>query len=144
MKRNGFKLLTLLAVFLFLSMVALELTAQARVGGSRSLGSRGSRSYSRPAVTYSQPAAPRPQPAPQYAPRSAPAPGSFQQPAGGGFLRGVAGGMVGGMLGSMLFGSHAGAAGMGGMGGHGGIGLFEIVLLAGGGYLLYRLLKRRI
>lgn len=51
---------------------------------------------------------------------------------------------MGGMVGSMLFSSFAGAgAGAGGMGGGGGIGLFEIALLAGIGYLLYRSMKKR-
>jgi hypothetical protein len=56
-------------------------------------------------------------------------------------MRSMAGGIMGGMLGSMLFSSFAGA-GMGpGMGG-GGIGFLEIILLAGGGYLIYRYIKR--
>jgi hypothetical protein len=56
----------------------------------------------------------------------------------------MAGGMMGGMLGSMLFSSFAGAGGgvNGGMGG-GGIGLFEIALLAGIGYLIYRYIKKK-
>jgi len=50
---------------------------------------------------------------------------------------------MGGVLGSMLFGSFAGAGGgMGGTGG-GGIGLVQILLLAGGGYLLYRFIKKK-
>jgi hypothetical protein len=57
-------------------------------------------------------------------------------------MRSMAGGLMGGMLGSMLFSGFAGAGGMGGMGG-GGIGLFEIILLAGGGYLLYRYMKKK-
>jgi len=59
-------------------------------------------------------------------------------------MRNMAGGMMGGMLGSMLFSSFAGAgAGAGGMGGGGGIGLFEIALLAGIGYLIYRYIKKK-
>ena len=54
---------------------------------------------------------------------------------------------MGGMLGSMLFSNPAGAGtggvGAGGMGEGGGMGLFEIVLLAGGGYLIYRYIKKR-
>jgi len=123
-----------MAAVLFLSISVLELNADARAGGSRSMGSRGSRSYSRPAPSYSQPSPPRQQ--------AAPAPGAFQQQAGGGFMRSMAGGIMGGMLGSMLFSGIAGA-GAGGMGGGGGIGLFEIALLAGLGYLIYRFIKKR-
>jgi len=57
-------------------------------------------------------------------------------------MRSMAGGIMGGMLGSMLFSGIAGA-GAGGMGGGGGIGLFEIALLAGLGYLIYRFIKKR-
>lgn len=136
MKSKVVKVVTLMAAVLFLSITALELNAEARAGGSRSFGSRGSRSYSRPAAPASQPSQSRQQ--------AASAPGAFQQPAGGGFLRSMAGGMMGGMLGSMLFSSFAGAgAGTGGAGGGGGIGLFEIILLAGGGYLIYRFIRNR-
>jgi hypothetical protein len=60
----------------------------------------------------------------------------------------MAGGLMGGMLGSMLFSSFAGAGaggmgGGGGVGGSGGIGLFEIALLAGIGYLIYRYIKKK-
>jgi predicted lipid-binding transport protein (Tim44 family) len=55
----------------------------------------------------------------------------------GGLLGGIAGGMLGGMLFRSL-----GMAG-GGMGGGGGIGLFEILLLAGIAYLIYRFIKSR-
>jgi predicted lipid-binding transport protein (Tim44 family) len=51
------------------------------------------------------------------------------------------GGIAGGMLGGMLFRS-LGMAG-GGMGAGGGIGIFEIILLAGIGYLIYRFIKNR-
>lgn len=56
-------------------------------------------------------------------------------------MRSMAGGLMGGMLGSMLFSSFAGASG--GMAGGGGIGLFEIALLAGIAYLIYRFMKKR-
>lgn len=130
MKSRVVKVFTVMAAVLFMSITVMELNAEARVGGSRSMGSRGSRSYSRPVS-----------PSSQTSRQAAPAPGAFQQPAGGGFMRGMAGGMMGGMLGSMLFSGSAGAAG--GVGGGGGIGMFEIILLAGGGYLLYRYMKKK-
>jgi predicted lipid-binding transport protein (Tim44 family) len=129
MKKHVVKLFAVLAAVMFLSITVLEHQAQARAGGSRSMGSRGSRSYSRPA---SQPSQSRQQ--------AAPAPSPFQQQ-GGGFMRSMAGGIMGGMLGGMLFRS-LGMAGGGGMGG-GGIGMFEILLLAGIGYLIYRYVKKR-
>lgn len=135
MKNYVVRIFTVLAAVLFLSISVLELNAEARAGGSRSMGSRGSRSYSRPASTYSQPSPPRQQ--------AVPTAGAFQQQ-GGGFMRSMAGGLAGGMLGSMLFSGIAGAGGGVGSGmGGGGIGLFEIILLAGGGYLIYRYIKKK-
>lgn len=135
MKNKIIKLFTVLAAVLFLSITVMELTAEARAGGSRSMGSRGSRSYSRPVNPSYQPTQPRQQ--------TAAAPNPFQQQAGGGFMRSMAGGMMGGMLGSMLFSGVAGAGGGMGGGTGGGIGLFEIILLAGGGYLIYRYMKKK-
>lgn len=136
MKKRIVRIFTVMAAIMMLSVTVLELNAEARAGGSRSSGSRGSRSYSKPASTYSQPSQSRSRQ------QLAPPPSPMQQP-GGGFLRSMAGGIMGGMLGSMLFSSFAGAGGgMGGMGG-GGIGLFEIILLAGLGYLIYRFIKKK-
>lgn len=132
MKQLIIKGFAVMAAVMFLSITALELNAHARAGGSRSSGG-GSRSYSRPA-------SPSPQQS-QSRQQAAPPPGAFQQP-GGGFMRSMAGGIAGGMLGSMLFSSFAGAGAGAGAGG-GGIGLFEIILLAGGGYLLYRYIKKK-
>ena len=132
MKRHIVKVFAVMAAVMFLSITVLQLNADARLGGGRSFGSRGSRSYSRPATTSPMQSQPRQ----QYAPSSTP----FQQQ-GGGFMRSMAGGIMGGMLGSMLFGSVAGA-GTNGTGG-GGIGLFEIALLAGIGYLIYRYIKKK-
>ncbi len=136
MKKHALKVFTLLAATLFLSATIMEFEAHARAGsGSSSMGSRGSRSYSRPA-------SPAPQPAPSRPQQVAPAP-PVQQPASGGFLRSMAGGIAGGLLGGMLFRS-LGFSGMGGgMGGGGGIGMFEILLLAGIGYLIYRFIKKK-
>jgi predicted lipid-binding transport protein (Tim44 family) len=134
MKKQVCKGFAVMAALLFLSITVLEPSAHARAGGSRSSGSGGSRSYSRPATPSSQPAPSRQQ--------AAPAP--VQQQQGGGFMRSMAGGLAGGMLGSMLFSSFAGA-GHGGSsgGGGGGIGLFGILMLAGIGYLIYRYFKKK-
>ena len=133
MQRQVAKIFTVLAAVLFLSISVFELHAEARVGGSRSMGSRGSR-------TYTKPAAPTSRPSQQKATQT---PGSLQQQpaAGGSFMRTMAGGLMGGMLGSMLFSSFAGASG--GLGAGGGIGLFEIALLGGIAYLIYRFMKKK-
>ncbi|MCM2358933.1 MAG: Tim44 domain-containing protein [Geobacteraceae bacterium] len=134
MKRNIYRFFTVVAAAILLTTGFIDSEAHARAGGGRSMGSRGTRSYSTPASPYSQP---------QASPQARPYAQSpyQQQPAGGGFLRSMAGGLVGGMLGGMLFRS-LGFAGAGGMGG-GGIGLFEIILIAGIGYLIFRMVKKR-
>lgn len=132
MKKQIVMVFAVLAAILFLSITLLEPSAHARAGGSRSMGSRGSRSYSRPASPSFQPRPSRE----QFAPR----PNPFQQQAGGGFLRSMAGGIMGGMLGGMLF-RGLGFAGNGMN--SGGIGIFEIALLAGIGYLIYRYIKKK-
>lgn len=136
MKRQTARIFTVVMAALFLSITAFELCAEARSGGGRSAGSRGSRSYTKPASPSSQSNQQRQQ-------QATPAPNQMQQqPMGGsGFLRSMAGGLLGGMIGSMLFSSFAGASG--GMGSGGGIGLFEIALLAGAGYLIYRFIKKK-
>jgi predicted lipid-binding transport protein (Tim44 family) len=132
MKKQIVRFCTVLVAVMFLSITVLELNAHARAGGSRSMGSRGSRSYSRPASTPSQATQPRQQASPAQQQG-----GGFMRNMGGGLLGGIAGGMLGGMLFRSL-----GMAG-GGMGGGGGIGIFEIILLAGIGYLIYRFIKNR-
>ena len=131
MKRNMFRTLATVAALLFMSLTVLQATAEARAGGGRSMGSRGS--YSRQASPNYQsgPSAP-------YRQQMAPASGPMQQQ-GGGFLRSMAGGIAGGLLGGMLFRS----LGMAGPGMGGGIGLFEILLLAGIGYMIYRFVKKK-
>lgn len=120
-----------LFVFVGLSQLLLESFAEARAGGGRAGGFRGSRSYRAPA----RPVQPR---NPSEARRDATTPP--QQPAGfaqpGGFMRGLGIAVLGGFLGSMLF-SGLAHAGVGGFGGSG-FGLLEILLVAGLGYVLYR------
>ncbi|MBI1919755.1 MAG: Tim44 domain-containing protein [Geobacter sp.] len=120
---------------MFLAVCVFEVSAHARAGGGRTSGSIGSRGFSRPASPYSQPY--RQQAAPAQGPYNTP----YQQPAGGGFFRNMAGGIMGGMLGGMLFRS-LGFGGMGGAGG-GGIGLFEIILIAGIGYMIFRMVAKK-
>jgi predicted lipid-binding transport protein (Tim44 family) len=132
----------LVAIFSLMALLAgttlAAVNAEARAGGAKSLGSRGSRSYSQPVSPYSQP-----RPNPQVAPRPySPPPYQAPLPSGGGFLRNMAGGLVGGMLGGMLFRSLGFGGGMGG-GFGGGIGLFEIILIGGIIYLVYRMMKGR-
>lgn len=138
MSKSVFKWFAIAASVLFLSLTVLELESEARAGGGRSGGSRGSRSYSAPQTT--QPST-QTAPTPQLAPSPVPSTPYSQQPAGGGFLRGMGGGILGGLLGGMLF-SSLGFAGTGGLGGSG-IGLFEIILVAGIGYLIFRMVKTR-
>lgn len=59
-------------------------------------------------------------------------------------MRSMAGGIMGGLLGGMLFSSIAGAvSGWGGGMGGSGIGLFEIILLTGLGYMIFRFIKKK-
>ncbi|HLN87844.1 MAG TPA: Tim44 domain-containing protein [Candidatus Limnocylindrales bacterium] len=114
-----------------LSQIILESFADARAGGGRSVGSRGSRSYQAPSRPV-QPSAPQREAMPQQAQQPAP-----MMPQSGGFMRGLGTAMLGGFLGSMLFSGLANAGGLGGLGGSG-FGMMEILLFGGLGYFLYR------
>lgn len=122
---------------LVLVMGVLALTmpedAWARAGGGGSSGSRGSRSFSSPSRSYSTPSRPT---SPSTQPLTQPQPSPM-----GGLWRSMAGGVVGGILGGMLFRSLGFAGGFGGSGG--GFGLFDLLLLAGIGYLIYWIVRRR-
>ena len=133
---KSLRLLVVLLATVWLTLALLEGYAEARAGGGRSGGSRGSRSYSAPARP-SQPAQPT-QPRREASPTPQQAAPVGPQP--GGFMRGLAGGLFGGFLGAMLFSSFA-DAGWGGFGGSG-FGLIEILLLAGLGYLIFRMVRR--
>ncbi len=132
MKISAARFFAMLSIMVLMSVTVLELHAEARAGGGRSFGSRGSRSYSSPSRSNPQPAPSRQQAAPVSPQPSQP---------GGGLLRSIGGGIVGGLIGGMLFRS-LGFAGAGSGFGGGGIGLFEILLIAGIGYFLYRMVRR--
>jgi predicted lipid-binding transport protein (Tim44 family) len=125
--------IVLVAVVIFalvgLSQLLLETYADARAGGGRSGGFRGSRNYSSPARP-TQPVQPRRE---ATAPTQQPNP---MTPQTGGFMRTFGMALLGGFLGSMLF-SGLAHAGFGGFGGSG-FGMIEILLLAALGYFLYR------
>lgn len=143
------------SVLTLVLLCGLASLADARAGGGRSMGSRGSRSFSTPArpsspspgnaFSQSSPTSPSASRTQDPFGRSTPYPSS--SPFGGGSLwRGVAGGLLGGFLGSMLFRSlgFAGTGGSGGYGGGwGGPGLFDLLLLGLVGYVAYRFFTRR-
>jgi predicted lipid-binding transport protein (Tim44 family) len=111
------KLTAVLAVGLALGM--LSITADARVGGGGSMGSRGSRTFSAPPPTSTAPSvAPMQrsvtQPTRPGAPNTVGA-----APAGGGFFSrpGLLGGLAAGFLGAGLFGMLFGHGLFGGLGG---------------------------
>jgi predicted lipid-binding transport protein (Tim44 family) len=128
-KRRGILLALSLFAFAGLTQIVLESYADARAGGGRSGGFRGSRSYSAPSKS-TQPTQPRREATPAQQP-------SPMMPQGGGFMRGIGTAILGGFLGSMLFSGLAHAGGLGGFGGSG-FGMMEILLLGGLGYFLYR------
>jgi predicted lipid-binding transport protein (Tim44 family) len=134
--------LVMAAIVFFGMSIIVESSAWARAGGGRSMGSRGSKSFSSP-QTPSSPS----QSAPGIGtPGRNPIPGSPAQPSGGflsrsPFMQGLAGGLAGGLLGSLLFGGigHASPGGVGG----GGIGFMDLALLGLLLYLAYRFFKKR-
>jgi predicted lipid-binding transport protein (Tim44 family) len=133
-----------LFALVFLCTWALQMEAWARVGGSRSFGSRGSRSMSAPQpYTPSRPS----QPSSTYNP-TRPAtplgtPGASPSSSGS-FWRNFGGGILGGLAGGLLFRSlFGGPSAYGGPGTGGGIGLFDILLLAGIAYLIYWYIKKK-
>ena len=115
----GFSFRKLMAVFaVALTLGMLASTADARVGGGFSMGSRGTRTFSAPSATPTAPtAAPiqrsitQPSSQPGFGTRS---PGMF----GSGFFgRGLLGGLAAGFLGAGLFGLLFGHGLFGGLGG---------------------------
>ena len=119
------------------SQIVFESLADARAGGGRSGGFRGSRSYQAPSRSTG-PTAPQRQDAMPQQQVSQPSP---MAPQSGGFMRGLGTAVLGGFLGSMLFSGLAGAAGFGGGFGGSGFGLLELLLFGGLGFFLYRKFK---
>jgi predicted lipid-binding transport protein (Tim44 family) len=102
----------------------------ARLGGGKSFGSKPSYQRSAPATT---PSPTSPQVSPGQPAQQRPVAGPTPSPMGrwGGMLGGL---LMGGLIGSLLFGGgHA----------YGGPGLFDILLIGGGLFLLYRFLRAR-
>lgn len=110
--------LALFFTFLFVSAVWVEYSEARSRGGGRSFSR--SRSYSKTPSTT--------------------APRSNMNTSGrsSSFMRGLGGGLLGGAIGSMLFGGVGHGAGMGGGVGGSGIGLFEILIIGGLIFFLYK------
>ncbi len=131
-KTSSIKRIALLvSVFAVFVVLGLSDLADARSSsGGRSMGGSRSGSGSSPSKSFGNPSSPS-------------GSGSFSpsSPLSGGggssFLRGVGGGIVGGMIGNMLFGGSGHAGGMGGIG-RSGIGIFELLILGGLGFFIYR------
>jgi predicted lipid-binding transport protein (Tim44 family) len=151
--------LTQVVTVLFLLMFLVwtfPLEALARGGrgmsGGSSMGSKGSRSstpvrpYAPPSATTPKPTTPgpgtmRPTPSPLATSPTASPTGGFWRNVGGGML----GGLAGGMLASWLFSGSSSAQAKTGSGSEGykGPGLMDILILAGIGFLIYYLIRRR-
>jgi len=102
----------------------------ARLGGGKSFGSKPSYQRSAPATT---PSPTSPQVSPGQTTQQRPVAGPTPSPMGrwGGMLGGL---LMGGLIGSLLFGGgHA----------YGGPGLFDMLLIGGGLFLLYRFIRAR-
>ena len=133
------KLAPMLAVVLALGMLAG--TADARVGGGFSMGSRGARTFSPPPMTRTAPNA-----APLNRSVTQPVqPGFNRSPTSGFFGRGLFGGLLGGFFGAGLLGLLFGYGFFGGMGGFASVlGLIlQIGLVVLIGRLLWTMWQRR-
>lgn len=88
------------------ALVLVAADAEARTGGGRSFGSRGSNSYSAPPVTNTAPRQAQPLPGPGYSmpPRTGPMGQASQPGRFGGFLGGLGAGLLGAGLIGMMFG----------------------------------------
>jgi len=148
----------LLAILFFCTWVLTSEALAARAGGGRSIGSRGSRPTTAPktntAPQTTQPSRPGVTPGPT-SPGATTGPGAFSRPSTdtGSFWRSVGGGMLGGLAGGLLyrslFGGAPATATSGGTGTATGAsgssmpGLFDILILAGIGFMIYYFIKSR-
>jgi len=130
MRTRAFLLIFGLSLVSLLLLDTASVWARATSGGSR--GSRSSSSPTSPSTTPSSPSRTTTPTSPQTTQQPAPQrPGMF-----GGFMGGLAGFALGGLIGSMLFGGMGGGFG-------GGIGLLELLLIGGAGFLVFRMLRGR-
>jgi predicted lipid-binding transport protein (Tim44 family) len=135
-EKYGIKIGSVIVAALFILMYVLPLDAEARFGGGRSFGSRGSRPSFGSSNSYSS------TPSKSYSSQATQNPGSpATQPQSGGFLRNMVGGLAGGFLGAMLFNSLGfGATGAGGLGG---INMMHILLIGLVLFGIYWFIKKR-
>jgi len=143
---KNFHWLAAVAAVILVAPLVVPLSADARVGGGGSTGSRGSNTGAAPAPTRTAPtAAPIERSATPVQPATRPTTSTAQAaPATGGFfsrhpfLGGLMGGMLGAGLFGMLFGSgFGGGAGMFGL-------IFQLALIGGLAYLAVRLFRNRM
>ncbi|MCP4578241.1 MAG: Tim44 domain-containing protein [Deltaproteobacteria bacterium] len=118
--------MALFFTFLFISAVWVEYSEARSRGGGRSF------SRSKPSVSRTPS-------------RTTPRSNANTPRKSSSFMRGLGGGLLGGAIGSMLFGGVGHGMGMGGGGGVGGsgLGLFEILIIGGLIYFLYRKFKKK-
>ncbi len=129
-KKAKIGILISFGIMAFLLYFWQDVAEAARLGGGKSFGSKPSYQRSAPATT---PSPTSPQVSPSQPAQQRPIAGPTPSPMGrwGGMLGGM---LMGGLIGSMLFGGgHA----------YGGPGLFDILLIGGGLFLLYRFLRAR-
>ena len=135
---------TRLAMVAFAALALSVAPAMAQAGKGKSMGSRGSQTYSAPPTTQTAPNQARPMERsvtqPQQAPSGATA-GAAQPAAAPSFGKALMGGMLGGFLGAGLFSLLSG----GGLGGFGGalMMLLQIALVAGLVFLVIGFFRRR-
>jgi predicted lipid-binding transport protein (Tim44 family) len=127
-KKTGFSALMFFSLTLGLLYLWHDTAEAARMGRSKSFGSKPSYQRSAPAPSQNTTSA---QSKPDQAAQSQPATGTPRAPMGrfGGLLGGM---LMGGLIGSLLFG-----------GGFAGPGLLDMLLIGGGLFMLFRFLRAR-